>query len=221
MRGGRSEIATVVDLQGEYNQVRQDFRSLLKRKVAPPRSAIGFSGITSEKLQALLAPGGTLTENDPMGKIETYSPDIPEQLMPYMAMISENFGEAGGISNILAGQGEPGVRSGGHAGNLQRNATARLRDRALAVEMSCAAFGGLYLDMAQAKNANAFTDSKSKEMNQFLLSQLPSDASVVVDSHSFKPNLQRRSHKPSLRPRQSRCDGPRGFDRTGSAPARR
>ncbi len=186
---GQSELSQVADLQGEYNATRQDFRNLLKLNVRPPRSYIGTSTVTAERVKALLTPGGTLTEADTQGKVETYAPTIPSELMPYLALISDNFQEAGGLTNILSGQGEQGVRSGGHAGNLQRNATARLRDRALATETSCAAFGGLYLDMAQAKNANAFTVPGGEEGKEetFLLSQLPSDASVVVDSHSSSP----------------------------------
>ena len=182
---GRSELANVAELQGEYNGQRSDIRRIMRLQANPPRSFIGGANITAEKLAALQAPGGTLTENDPTGgQIQSLAPDMPANSFQLLEIISDNFAEAGGINGILSGQGEEGVRSGGHANMLVRMAGARVRDRALSIEKQAAGFGDLCLDMSAAKDARMFTTPNGQK---FLLSQLPEDSAVTVDSHSSSP----------------------------------
>jgi hypothetical protein len=94
------------------------------------------------------------------------------------------FDDQAGITNIMSGQGEQGVRSGNHAGTLLKTSTPRLRDRALLVESQCADDAGRTFEMLQAKNATIFTTASKKE---YRLEQIPDDAAVVVDSHSSSP----------------------------------
>jgi hypothetical protein len=94
------------------------------------------------------------------------------------------FYEVAGTAPIMRGQGESGVRSGVHAETLVKTGSPRLRDRALAVERQCSDVGDFCLKMLQSKEARAFVTSKGDE---FLLSQLPEDVKVTVDSHTSSP----------------------------------
>jgi hypothetical protein len=92
---------------------------------------------------------------------------------------------------MLSGRGETGVRSAGHADQLMKMASPRLRDRALLVERQCAAAADLRMAIMEAKDPrNYWTDGSSPEAiekTKFLLADLPEDRRVLVDSHTSSP----------------------------------
>ena len=116
---------------------------------------------------------------------------MPPNALEYIAMIRKVFEEAGGFTSMTSGQGEAGVRSGAQAQTLLKTSSPRLRDRALIVEDQCAKLGDLCLKTSQVKDARVFSQPKSKgifgKVNDFMLSQLPDDVQVSVDSHTSSP----------------------------------
>lgn len=183
---GRSEIAQLAELQTLLNARINNADDIIRKQANPPRAFRGFSGLTDEKAAALSSVGGRLIDGNPstMTSIDSLGPTMPADLLPYIRLILEWFDESGGMTGMLTGQGEPGVRAGAHAGALMKTAAARIRDRALAVEWQVAAFGETTFKMDQAKNASVF---KCPNGQEFMLSQLPADANVTVDSHSSSP----------------------------------
>ena len=193
---GRSELATVAQPQLWLNERLEDMDRIFRRQAQPSRAFTGFSSITDEKVRILNAPNGVLTDAQaPNAKIETLMPQMPPNAMEYLAMIKKVFEEAGGFTSMTSGQGEAGVRSGAQAQTLLRTSSPRLRDRALVVEDQCAKLGDLCLKLSQVKDARVFTQPKSKtgvagmfgKVEQFMLSQLPDDVQVSVDSHTSSP----------------------------------
>ena len=205
---GRSEIAGVALLQMMLNARIDNVDALYRLAANPPRTFRGFSGLTPEKAKALQTAGSVLTDGAPASTtaIDTMKSEIPQGYMEYIRAIENWFDEAGGFTAILSGQGEPGVRAGTHANTLLRTSTPRLRDRALLVEKQCAEVGDLAFHLLAAKDATVFTvhaptppkggvmgmiakltQAESPDEEQFLLAQLPKDASVVVDSHTSSP----------------------------------
>lgn len=186
---GRSELAAVLENQMLLNARVDDIDSIFRLQAKPPRSFSGFQGITEEKARTLLAAGGTVTDGATGAKVENLAPEMPAMSMDYLDRLDAYFDESAGFTNILSGQGEPGVRAGVHAGVLLRTSTPRLRDRALIVERQAAQVGTLYLDISRAKDGKILMtrpgpDGKHEE---FLLEQLPKDANVSVDSHTSSP----------------------------------
>jgi hypothetical protein len=112
---------------------------------------------------------------------------MPEQMIPLIGEILGLMDRASGFSNILSGQGEQGVRAGNHAETLQRNASPRLRDRALLVERNCASAADATLALFEAKKATVIWTHPDKEESEFLLSQVPEDRRITVDAHSSSP----------------------------------
>jgi hypothetical protein len=55
------------------------------------------------------------------------------------------------------------------------------------LERLCAAAGDTTLAVMQAKDAQAYWTNAAAEATDFLLSQLPSDRRIAVDSHSSSP----------------------------------
>lgn len=182
---GRSEIPAITNLQDLLNRTLDDAARIMALQARPPRTFSGFQGITDEKARALLAPGGMLIDQGGSGaKVDSQAPIMPQNMMEWIAMIERNFDDVAGFTSMTSGVGESGVRSGNHAATLLRTGTPRLRDKALAVEEQCAAVGDLSFKMLQAKEAKTFKTRTGKE---FMLSQLPEDAVVRVDSHTSSP----------------------------------
>lgn len=181
---GRSEIQNIWPNQRMLTARLNNIDSIFNLQAKPARSVIGGSGITDEKVRALLTPGGVLTDSNPTAKIETYKPEMPQGALEYLQYLDTCFDEAAGFTPILQGQGETGVRAGVHAGTLLKTSSPRLRDRALIVEKQAAEWGDLCLKMLRAKDASVIRTPEGEEL---VLDQLPPDASVVVDSHTSSP----------------------------------
>jgi hypothetical protein len=94
------------------------------------------------------------------------------------------FAEASGISSVLSGRGEQGVRSAGHASQLARLGSSRAKKRALIVEDSLEKVATLYLKLMQAYDNTHFQD---EEGNKFIAEQFTKDYVVKVDAHSNSP----------------------------------
>lgn len=183
---GRSEIANIWQNQRLLSARLNNIDAIFNLQAKPARSVIGGTGITDEKVRALLSPGGVLTDPSPTSKIETYKPEMPQGAMEFMNYLDAAFDEAAGFTAITSGQGEQGVRAGNHANTLLKTSTPRLRDRALLVEKQAASFGDLCLKMLRAKDASVL-ETEDEKPEEFMMSAIPSDASVVVDSHTSSP----------------------------------
>lgn len=181
---GRSELAAVANLQTLLNARMNNYDEIWALAAKPPRSFVGFSGITPEKMRALLTRGGTFTDDSPNGQINTHAPTMPPDALAYIESIKNNFDDVGGMTPIMSGQGESGVRAGVHANTLLRTSSPRIRDRAILAEKSCSTWGDMCFRMSRTKEARVFSTPGGKD---FLLSQLPDDATVIVDSHTSSP----------------------------------
>jgi hypothetical protein len=163
-------------------------RKMRRLKAEPPRSATGFAGLNLEKYKAFNRPRGFIAEENPNAKMEDHAPDIPQEFFQFLDKTQALFDEVAGFTPIMQGQGEQGVRSQAQAGMLNRNASPRMRDRALLVERQCAEWGEINFRILQMKDA--LLERANGGKNTFLLSQLPDDAKVTVDSHTSSPVYQ-------------------------------
>jgi hypothetical protein len=181
---GASEIIQIAPLQDMLNGQLRDWTRLTRLKADPPRAMIGFAGMTNEKYRALRRPAGFISEDQPNAKIETLAPDIPPELMQAIDKTLNYFDDVAGFAPILAGQGEQGVRAGVHAQTLARNASPRMRDRALLVERQCVDVGELVFKLLQEKDAHVYNAEKKQ---QFYLKNVKDDYRITVDSHTSSP----------------------------------
>lgn len=183
---GRSELSVLAEPQGQINRLTDNIAMIFNLRAKPPRAFSGFQSLTDEKARALLAPGGQITEAAIGAKVDSLAPEMPPEALEYLDKLDSIFDGVAGFTNILSGQGEPGVRAGVHAGVLLRTSTPRLRDRALMAERQAGNFGQLCLGMLQTKDATVLV-GRGGERDTFMLSQLPPDAEVSVDSHTSSP----------------------------------
>jgi hypothetical protein len=181
---GQSEVQKLVYLQQMRNKRMQEILDLLSKQVNPPTSLMGFTGILDEKNFALNRAGGLLSTDMPNAKVERMAPTIPQDLYAQLKEIDAMFEEASGISNVLSGRGEQGVRSAGHASQLARLGSSRAKKRALVVEDSLEKLATLYLKLIQVYEPEALLDT---EGNKFIPEQFTKDYVVKVDAHSNSP----------------------------------
>jgi len=109
---------------------------------------------------------------------------MPPDLFEVIHEIDTMFGEVSGISNVLEGKGEAGVRSAGHASQLARLGSSRAKKRALIVEDSLEKVATLYLKLMQAYDPTHFRDINNIP---FIAEQFTKDYVVKVDAHSNSP----------------------------------
>jgi hypothetical protein len=100
----------------------------------------------------------------PNTKVERLAPDLPQSLYEQLREIDQMFAEASGISEVLSGRGEQGVRSAGHASQLARLGSSRAKKRAMIVENSLERLATLYLKLMQAYDPTHFKDIDGQEV---------------------------------------------------------
>ena len=181
---GQSEVQRLVYLQQMRNKRMTEILDLLSKQVAPPVALTGWTGILDEKNFALNRAGGLLATDMPNAKVEKLAPQIPSDLYESLHEIDSMFSEASGISNVLSGRGESGVRSSGHASQLARLGSSRAKKRALIVEDSLEKVATLYLKLMQHYDATHFKDVNNVP---FIAEQFTKDYVVKVDAHSNSP----------------------------------
>lgn len=186
---GRSELMDLVGPQEWLSETASDVKRLVGLLVD---KVIGFEGaddITDEKYGQMREAGYYTVQAG--AKMVDMTPTFPPELLPLIDKLQGLIDAAGGFDNILSGRGEQGVRAGVHADTLLKTASPRIRDRALLVERQLASAADLRLSIMQAKDPRKYwTDGTSVEKmkeTEFLLTDLPEDRRVTVDSHSSSP----------------------------------
>ena len=181
---GQSEVEKLIYLQELRTKRVGEISMLLAKQVNPPKAFSGFMGITDEKAFALNSPSSFILSDTPGGKVEELAPKMPEDLFKEIAEIDAMFAEASGISSVLQGRGETGVRSAGHASQLARLGSSRAKKRALIIEDSLEKLATLYLKLMQAYDDTRFVDETGMA---FVAEQFTQDYVVKVDAHSNSP----------------------------------
>ena len=181
---GQSECQRLIMLQELRNSRMTEILDILSKQVSPPTVYSGISGIVDEKYMALNRAGTYIASDMPGAKVDRLSPDMPANLFEVIHEVDEMFAEASGISNVLSGKGESGVRSQGHASQLARLGSARIKKRALIIEDSLEKVATLYLKLMQVYDDTHFQDTNGKK---FIAEQFTKDFTVKVDAHSNSP----------------------------------
>jgi hypothetical protein len=144
----------------------------------------GISGIMDEKFLALNRAGSHIASDMPGARVDNLAPEMPPDLFQVIHEIDNMFSEVSGISNVLSGKGESGVRSQGHASQLARLGSSRAKKRALIVEDSLEKVATLYLKLMKNYDNTYFNDTDGKP---FIAEQFTDDFVVKVDAHSNSP----------------------------------
>ena len=184
---GQSEVQQMILLQQMRNKRLSEIQEWLSKQVNPPMMISGFNGILDEKNFALNRAGSFLSTDMPGAKVDKLAPQMPADLFAEIQQIDAMFEEISGITNVLAGKGEAGVRSTGHASQLARLGSSRAKQRALVIEDSLEKVATLYLKMMQVYDPTHFKFEDDGKQIPFIAEQFTKDYTVKVDAHSNSP----------------------------------
>ena len=187
---GRSFVGKLIGLQAWRNLRISQIQHMLALQAKPPTALSGWGGMVDETDFALDQPGGVLNSSDMMGKVERFAPKIPEDIWADLRELDEMFMECAGLSPILMGRGETGVRSGRQTSDLSRLGSSRTKKRAMCAEDDLETLATkLFKAMRKYQDTVYLTQAvdPGQKPTKFIMNQSPGDAIIKVDGHSNSP----------------------------------
>ena len=186
---GKSELVDLIEPQMLLASWCDDARRLFGLQIDKILAIVGDPSIIDERYDQMRLAGVIgLTQG---ASLQDITPKIPPELLPMLKWLMETINWLGNFPPVMQGMGEEGVRAQAHAETLVKTASPTLRDRSLIAERQCARTGDKTLSMMEAKDNRFYYTKADKpidvEQTKFLLSQLPEDSRVIVDSHSSSP----------------------------------
>ncbi len=181
---GWSEVTNLIRLQDWLSERLREIRRIMSLQADPPRAFSGFGGISDEKMAAFNAPGSYIGDPTPSAKVETLAPDLPQGLFEEVYAIQGFYNDISGLSDILQGRGESGVRSKAQTDTLAKLGSARIKQRAQSVERALEDVGGLIVSMMKKKDDHKY---RVGDKDLFAAAQFTDDFQVHVDAHSASP----------------------------------
>ena len=144
---GKAHIDALTPLQEWSNERLEQIADILEKQVDPPRVGSGFMGLSDDKMDAFGGADSWVMDQLPGAKIEMLRPTMPEDIFAEFQSIGAIFLEASGLTEVLQGRGEQGVRSRGHAKQLQTTGAGRIKKAAIRLEAPLVRMGSLALKL--------------------------------------------------------------------------
>ena len=186
---GKPEIEELIEPQNFLSSMATDTQKLSGLQVDKILGLVGFEGDPAE-FRDQMHDAGFVNVNQG-GSITDLTPNMPSEMLPLMKAIIDFIHMIGGMPPVMQGQGEQGVRSGEHADKLLKTGSPRLRDASLGVERQCAQAADLTYRLKRAKEDKKYWTKADKiadvEKSSFILTDIPDDGVINVDSHSTSP----------------------------------
>jgi hypothetical protein len=185
---GKAHIDALIPLQDWLLQRIDQIDDILDRQADPSRVFSGFLGLTEEKAAAFGGAGTYMYDSLPQAKMEEFKPDMPPDIFAEYKEIKAEFREVSGLTDVVAGHSERGVRSHQHAQDLKKSGSGRIKKAALNLDAPLLKIGdvGLKLKMAHDGDKLETGPDDNDKVHDFL----PADAGAVkmrIDGHSYSP----------------------------------
>lgn len=181
---GWSEVTNLLRLQDWLSERLREIRRIMSLQADPPRAFSGFGGINDEKMAAFNSPGAWIGDPTPNAKVETLAPELPSGLFDEVYAIQGFYNDISGLSDILQGKGETGVRSMAQTSALAKLGSARIKQRAQSVERALEDVGSLIVSMMRKKDDHKY---RIEGKDAFIAAQFTDDYQVHVDANSASP----------------------------------
>ena len=186
---GYIEVERLAPIQDLLNQRWEDLVHMMSLQAHPPKSFSGFPGITDEIALAFDMPDGQVSSEMPGAKVDSMAPQIPADLFTDIDRLNSMFDDTSGINNVMEGKGEAGVRSSGHASQLARLGSSRVKKRAMIIEDCLEKLATLTLQIKQVFDDREYREDvkEGEKADKFIAAQFTKDFVVKVDGHSNSP----------------------------------
>ena len=180
---GWSEVTNLIRLQDWLSERLGEIRRIMTLQANPPKSFSGYGGINDEKAGAFGTPDSWISDPTPNAKVEFLAPKVPENLFDEVYAIQGFYNDISGLSDVLQGKGDTGVRSKAQTDTLAKLGSARIKQRAQSVERCLEEIGGLMVKMMRKKDDHRY----NTKAGPFTAAQFTDDFQVHVDAHSASP----------------------------------
>src|SRR5712691_4026431 len=185
---GKAHIDALVPLQEWMLERLDQVSDIMERQAYPARVGSGFLGLSEEKMAAFGGADTYLFDQLPNAKVEELRPEMPPDLFAEFREITQMFLEASGLTEVMSGRSEQGVRSHQHAQQLNKSGSGRIKKAALAIESPIVKLGdvGLKLKMAHDDKELSGPEDEKGKTHKFFACDVK-DVKMRVDGHSHSP----------------------------------
>ena len=187
---GKAHIESLIPLQEWSNERLQQIHDILDKQAYPPRIGSGFMGLSDEKMEAFGGADTWVMDQLPQAAIKELYPEMPDDIFADYNSIGALLVEASGLTEVLQGKGDQGVRSRSHAKQLQTTGSGRIKKTATRLEAPLVRMGDLALRLNMRNNEDPIKpDPKEdgKAGDPFYYHNLDGDYSLRVAGHSHSP----------------------------------
>lgn len=181
---GKAHIDKLVQLQEWMLERLDQIADILERQAYPARSLIGLPGLTEEKAAAYGGADTWVLEQTPGGKVEEHAPDMPPDIFHEFDKMEQMFLEASGLTDLVSGKGETGVRSGSHAKQLKQTGAGRIKKTAEKLKPALVRIGDLGLKLKIMHDSSEIIDEHQKK---FRAADIKGEIKMRVDGHEYSP----------------------------------
>ena len=181
---GRSSIADIAEQQNFIRKHSAGMDYILSMQEDPARVGFGATNTAEIYKQALRSPGGWVQESGPNAKVQSFAPEMPQNLIPALELVGSYASDAANQPPVVQGRGDQGVRAGGHAETLMTAASARERRAATRTVRQCGDMGHLAMEILKVKSAEELGDKAGKT---FLLENVPEGYHVLCNGYTASP----------------------------------
>ncbi|SRR5216684_32649 len=185
---GKAHIDTLIPLQEKLLVRLDQIDDILDRQADPAKVGSGFMGLSEEKMAAFGGAGTYLFDQLPQAKVEEMKPDMPADLFHEYEKFEGMFLEASGLTEVISGRSEKGVRSHQHSHDLKKSGSGRIKKAALCIEDPLNKIGDVALKLKMAHDSDKMrtTPDENDKTHEFLPCDVK-DVRMRVDGHSHSP----------------------------------
>jgi hypothetical protein len=185
---GKAHIDTLIPLQQKLLVRLDQIDDILDRQASPAKVGSGFLGLTEEKMAAFGGAGTFLFDQLPNAKVQEMTPEMPADIFHEYDKFEQMFLEASGLTEVMSGKSEKGVRSHQHQEGLKKSGAGRIKKAALTIESPLNKIGdiGIKLKMAHDEEDLTTGPDENDKTHKFLPCEV-GKIKMKVDGHSHSP----------------------------------
>jgi hypothetical protein len=185
---GKAHIDCLIPLQGWLLERIDQIDDILDRQSDPARVGSGFLGLSEEKMAAFGGAGTYLFDQLPQATVKELAPEMPPDIFAEYREIKGEFLQASGLTEVISGHSERGVRSHQHSQDLKKSGSGRIKKAALALEPALTKIGEIGAKLKMAHDGEELTTEpdEAEKIHRFVPNEV-GPIKMRVDGHSHSP----------------------------------
>lgn len=186
---GISHLDGLVPLQDWMTERLDQIADILEKQAYPARVGSGFSGLTDEKMEAFGGADSFLFDQLPQAQVKELTPNMPPDLFADYSSINAMFLEKSGLTDIITGKGEAGMRTRGQQAAAQKTGAGRIKRTALKLERSLERMGDISLKLKMKNDDRHIVPDKDEQgqAHPFIAGLVASEVKIRVEGHMHSP----------------------------------